>query len=1023
MRPLKLTIEGFACFREKQELDFAQLDLFAISGPTGAGKSSLLDAMIFALYGKVPRVGKNYTECIALGRDRVAVTLDFRVGQRAFRVTRVGRRRGAGSAQLDEIIAGQEETTPIVDQVREVDRQVEALVGLGYEAFTQAVVLPQNQFAEFLQSDPRERQKILSSLLRLDVYERMKKRAGEMASKFRAGVEANQRRLAEDYSGATPQAVESLAARLDETAKENLARSKDLEKTEKSVGALKRLYDKTTELSDERARLGTLKEAEPTIRATVGRVAKAKQALQLVPKLDVAVEAERRANGTASRRDEQQALVTKAAKAVAQCTEKFDKAKTAAKEVAILEKRIRALDELKGDIKSQEVAERKLAEVLETLGKHQTERGGRSIESAKAKKELLLQEKKTAQLEAAVAAVGFDAARAKKLDAWRDRATQLAEQRTALTKAMDNAATAEQRATKDKKDADAAASRLGVIEGQHHSAREKFERAEKALRAAEAEHSAALLKAELRVGEACPVCEQAIVKLPTKAKIPKLEELRSRFSDAQHEVERLSSQVADDRRAANRLAAAAEKSAERAQELRNGADEGMTTVERLSAKIEEGVGDLVRGKKSAPIEERLLTAVSTESELRERFDQAKAEHDEALQKRTSLERAKEKLEAQVTSLDEKIESAEARAQEQRDEIERVTAEIRKVTRRSDPLQEREELAARCKELEDRVVGLQEDLKELNRALHEAEAKAKEIARQLSEEQTIAKSKRAEADAALAEAGFTSEKLLRDALISNAEQQRLEKQIDAHQRDMHAANKRISALEESLGGTEVTEAQYAKASRELQEQRSIHEAGIRSEASLSNELAELKRKVIASAEIMKRLEQERLEFRDYDRLATDLRSDRFQEFILREAFAELVARASERLFKLTGRYALSMQEGDFDVIDRDNAGEQRSAKTLSGGETFLASLALALELSEQVQRAAGAVALDSLFIDEGFGSLDPEALDIATDAIQSLPQGGRMVGIITHIPELTARLDTRVVVEKRAEGSRIRVEAG
>jgi exonuclease SbcC len=119
----------------------------------------------------------------------------------------------------------------------------------------------------------------------------------------------------------------------------------------------------------------------------------------------------------------------------------------------------------------------------------------------------------------------------------------------------------------------------------------------------------------------------------------------------------------------------------------------------------------------------------------------------------------------------------------------------------------------------------------------------------------------------------------------------------------------------------------------------------------------------------------------------------------------------------------MQDGDFDVIDRDNAGERRSAKTLSGGETFLASLALALELSEQVQRAAGAVALDSLFIDEGFGSLDPEALDIATDALQSLPQGGRMVGIITHIPELTARLDTRVVVEKRAEGSRLRVEAG
>src|ERR1051326_7897477 len=125
MRPLRLSVEGFACFRDKQELDFTSLDLFAISGPTGAGKSSLLDAMIFALYGKVPRVGKRYGECISLGRDRLAVTLDFRVGQRCFRVTRIGRRRSAGSVQLDEIVEGSDETQPLADQVGEVNRQVE----------------------------------------------------------------------------------------------------------------------------------------------------------------------------------------------------------------------------------------------------------------------------------------------------------------------------------------------------------------------------------------------------------------------------------------------------------------------------------------------------------------------------------------------------------------------------------------------------------------------------------------------------------------------------------------------------------------------------------------------------------------------------------------------------------------------------------------------------------------------------------------------------------------------------------
>jgi DNA repair protein SbcC/Rad50 len=102
---------------------------------------------------------------------------------------------------------------------------------------------------------------------------------------------------------------------------------------------------------------------------------------------------------------------------------------------------------------------------------------------------------------------------------------------------------------------------------------------------------------------------------------------------------------------------------------------------------------------------------------------------------------------------------------------------------------------------------------------------------------------------------------------------------------------------------------------------------------------------------------------------------------------------------------------------------RSADTLSGGETFLASLALALQLSEQVQRAAGATRLDSLFIDEGFGTLDPEALDAAAGAIESLPVGGRMVGIISHIDELSFRLPARVRVSKTPEGSRLMLETG
>jgi DNA repair protein SbcC/Rad50 len=162
---------------------------------------------------------------------------------------------------------------------------------------------------------------------------------------------------------------------------------------------------------------------------------------------------------------------------------------------------------------------------------------------------------------------------------------------------------------------------------------------------------------------------------------------------------------------------------------------------------------------------------------------------------------------------------------------------------------------------------------------------------------------------------------------------------------------------------------------------------------------------------------------YYGLALDLRSDRFQAFLLQETFRELVGGASARLWDLTKRYRFDWQNEAFQVVDHDNARQTRSADTLSGGETFLASLALALQLSEQVQSAAGATVLDSLFIDEGFGTLDPEALDAAANAIESLQVGGRVVGIITHIDELSLRLPARVRVSKTPDGSRLTVEVG
>jgi exonuclease SbcC len=146
----------------------------------------------------------------------------------------------------------------------------------------------------------------------------------------------------------------------------------------------------------------------------------------------------------------------------------------------------------------------------------------------------------------------------------------------------------------------------------------------------------------------------------------------------------------------------------------------------------------------------------------------------------------------------------------------------------------------------------------------------------------------------------------------------------------------------------------------------------------------------------------------------LRANQFPEWLIEEALQLLVLEASETLRKLTNdEFSLALGEQEFMVIDHANADERRSARTLSGGETFQASLALALALSDQIRSLAaeGAPMLDALFLDEGFGTLDPETLETVAATIENLGQSGRMVGIITHVRELAARVPVRFEVQK------------
>ena len=274
MRPLHLTVEGFTSFRERVELDFSGLDLFAVTGPTGAGKSSLVDALVFALYGQVPRVGKEYRQLVSHGAERLSVCLDFGMDGEQYRVVRTARAGGSVQTRLERRQGP--DWHPMADRVKDIGEEIERIVGLDYEAFVRSVVLPQGQFDAFLKGRPDERRRILDALLDLDVYSEMMTIAGRRAGEARTRAEFLARQLAEDYAGATP---ENAAARR-EALEEALSA---LEQSARAAAAL---------VEGQRAALlvrAARQESEGAARACADEQARSEQAARALAAADAAL--------------------------------------------------------------------------------------------------------------------------------------------------------------------------------------------------------------------------------------------------------------------------------------------------------------------------------------------------------------------------------------------------------------------------------------------------------------------------------------------------------------------------------------------------------------------------------------------------------------------------------------------------------------------------------------------------------------------------------------------------------------
>jgi len=957
VRPLALTIEGLTAFRSPQEISFEDLDLFVITGPTGAGKTSILDAITFALYGDVCRVKSGQLrDMVSHGATQVKVSLDFRVGDACYRVTRRLKKSGGGHEAILVRLEGDAEI-PEVDSlaVRPTNQRVEEILGLDFDAFTKAVLLPQGAFHEFLKGDASARRRILVSLLDLRRYERAGALARSKAGELSARLDERRSLIATEYADATAENLKQLKAM------QKQARD-DHERMEKAQTQAKEKADAATTAW---IAATTLEGFADGFRDLDGEFAVLTQELQ--PLAEVT---------------ETLATAVKAAESNVTQT-----GKTAA------------------------ATQQALAKTIERVGNEAAlallESASTSWVDEKSKLTELIAELQVAATEVAAAAAlerkaVTDAGEAK------PRLMQAEATATALTTAFERASAVVDcaRAT-----AEAAAARAGLdlARPKRDEADVKAKDAAQHVRHLEQANLASALRRGLKAGDACPVCEATIKTLPKGDRsVASLLERARRDAESTDTKRRECEQAFMAAEAAHTLAVTKLADARSALPAR-------AQIPALDG-AEAALSDAKAAMESAS--EQLEHAASAAAAAERTVAEARGKHVAAKTKQEGLEREKSGVGGRLDKAETELRAAFRR--QLPDDLQQAIA------KRSELLAHaRVEAAAG----EQAAQAARDDRAEVLARRREHEAELADFGTRLAEIRT-----KAELTAIALERALATTRLLavpdprgepsaqleawatccRSYIAAATEAARVESKI--WDRAVRELGKIVTPVGFSIDDGEIDEVLAAID----QSCKDAYRVVVETEGAS----AALKTKIESRRELEKGIEADALLGRRYEALGKELQQNNFIAFVLAESMERLAALATAELLKISdGRYSLAADDDGFDVIDHHNADERRSVATLSGGETFLASLALALALSGSVRDLAGAAAagrLDAMFIDEGFGALDPETLEVVVDALERLREGERMVGVISHVAALAERIPGGLAVAKNGGVSTVTV---
>jgi exonuclease SbcC len=998
----RLEICAFGPFAGTEEIDFDRLSahgLFLLNGATGAGKTSVLDAICYALYGSVPGArqdGKRLRSDHADAATEPRVSCEFSARGRRFEVSRTpawdkpsARGRNGFTVQqaktlLRERVGG--EWIEKSGRNDEAGAEITAILGMDREQFTRVVMLPQGDFAAFLRSKASDRLDLLQKLFGTERFEAVERELAGKAAEAATEVVGHNSKLALLVTRAQ---AEAQALGLDLT------------------GA--------PEPGSHRELLGWLEDAASLKASELGAEAKSCEAVcsEHAVRLDAEIARERRQ--------------LKLAAAVRRRTEANAAVPVLERDAARLALHRKA-ENLGGQLQAVTAAEPALARAADSMARaaanlraavltdaELAHTGSASVDVTAeldrlrallaVVKERLADEDKLSGL--AARSAGLVVGRQKLLDTSKDHSEALLSLRSEMTRLRAGLQPLEQlagEAVLRTKEAVAAQELVDVVRRygtaalqcaaaaeRHLKGRDAYQEARQRwldLREQRLANAAAELAARLEAGEPCPVCggTEHPAPVPTAGSalgLAEEEEQARVICDAAEEA--LAALDAELSAARQQLAVLAGQGGDTdpadAQEAARVASEAADEAEAAEVQLAESRA------RQEQLEDRIAATEQGRTECLSRIAQTESTLTELEQQTTALESALAALRAGYPSL-----------------------------------------GQRCSGVR-KTIEVLEGAASARTALDLASARLDEARSQL--------------DLALPDAGFDSAAEAHTALLAAGDAARLESAVRAGQdeqarlEELFASEELVLAEKEQAAGVTADAGEVdrlrAEAERAAQKSRDVAlAAGLASQKSTAlgrlrleyKEVAESGRKPRERAEMLSALS-------DAARGAGD-NSYRMSlnSYVLAARLEQVAIAASERLVAMSdGRYTLQHTDAKaargaksglgLEVVD-EWTGLRRDTSTLSGGESFMASLSLALGLADVVQQEAGGVDIETLFVDEGFGSLDEQALEQVMDALEGLRDGGRVVGLVSHVAEMKQRIGTQLQVVKGRNGSTLHI---